>query len=198
MVEWKNAVFRVFSGWKTVLLGIIISIVPVLNFATYGFGLNCARKPYDKRAPAWSRFGSLWVEGLLAIIIILLYLLPAIILLLWGLLAEEFALWQMISIGILGVIAYYFLPMAWLEFANNGFGAAFKFSKIVKLCFHGKYFGAWLLLFILVTCIGLVLNLLALLLAITVVLPVILGGFAAFWLTVFSFTVYGQLYEELR
>jgi len=199
MVEWKNAIFRVFSGWKTLLLGIIISIVPILNFATYGFALECARKPYDKKLPSWRRFGTLWVQGLLAIIIMVLYALPAAIAALFSFaVPEENAVFIFIIAGILGLLAYYFLPMAWLAYALGDFRAAFDFGHVMRKCLRLKYVGVWLVVLIVSFIIALVLNFLSFAIAITIIGPFIIAGVIGFWLSVFAFTIYGQLYEELR
>jgi len=198
MVEWKDSLFRAFSDWKTLLLGLIISIVPVLNFATYGFGLNCARKPYDRKLPSFRQFGGLWVQGLLSVIIMVLYSLPALIVFGIGYLTDQYDTLILIIAGIFAVVAYYFLPMAWMKFAYGKFGGAFRLGAIAGKCFSLKYFGAWLLLSILTFIIAVLLNFIAILLSFTIVGPFIIMGFLAFWLAVFGFTIYGQLYEELR
>lgn len=65
---------------KKLLLGIIISIVPILNFAWIGYMLRTMRNVYDGAEtllPDWSEFGDKFVKGLLVSIASFIYSLPA-------------------------------------------------------------------------------------------------------------------------
>jgi MFS family permease len=194
MVEFKRALWRAFLDFKTLLLGAVISIIPIVNFALYGFALECARKP-GRHLPGWRHFGSFWVRGLLAVIIMLLYLLPAGVLFYIALFVEN-DLPFFIGAVVLGIVGYYFLPMAWASFAHGGFSDAFG-GKSFKLTFTGKYFAVWLALLVVLFLIALLLNVISLLLSFTIVGPFIIAGFSAYLLSVFAFTIYGELYQEL-
>jgi hypothetical protein len=196
MVEWKQSLFRAFREGRTLLLGIIIALIPIVNFAVYGFGLQCARKPYDKKLPGWSGFGALWVQGLQAIVIMLVYALPALIL--FGIaLVTAFAPAASVATAVVGLLASYVLPIAWIAFATGGFRDAFGLGAIIKKSFTWKYLRAWLGVLAIAFVIGLVSGLVGLLLSVTIVGPILINVVSAVWLMVFSFTVYGQVYEEL-
>lgn len=67
---------------KTVL-GSVISIVPILNFAATGYGLDVIRNVSAGREtplPEWGEnFGDLWVRGLIGTVVALLYALPILL-----------------------------------------------------------------------------------------------------------------------
>ena len=67
-----------------VLLGSIISIIPILNFAALGYSLDVIRNVSEGREtplPEWGNdFGGYFVRGLMFLVIALIYLLPVIIL----------------------------------------------------------------------------------------------------------------------
>ena len=72
------------------LLGSVISLVPILNFAATGYGLDVLRNVHAGREtplPEWGEnFGDRWVRGLIAIVISFIYTLPIIVLACgWGL-----------------------------------------------------------------------------------------------------------------
>jgi hypothetical protein len=71
-------------GWVgKVILGSLISLVPILNFAAYGYMLDVIRNVYEGREtplPEWgSDFGGYFVRGLIYLVILLIYLLPVIV-----------------------------------------------------------------------------------------------------------------------
>jgi len=65
-----------------VLLGSVISFVPILNFAAIGYALNTERNIYEGREtplPEWGEnFGDYFVRGLFGVVIQFIYALPAI------------------------------------------------------------------------------------------------------------------------
>lgn len=196
MVEFKQSLWLTFSDWRRLAIGIILSFIPIVNFMTYGYGLECARRIYGKKLPMW-RYGTMWLQGLLASVIMVLYALPAFIVFSIGFFTEEFDIAVLVVSIILAVLAYYFLPMAWVSYANGRFKDAFDRSVFAK-CLSSKYLATWLLVFVTGVIIAILLNFATILLSFTIVGPFLIMGFMAFWLTVFSFSVYGELYHELR
>ena len=72
------------------LLGSVISLVPILNFAATGYGLDVLRNVHaghETPLPEWGEnFGDRWVRGLIAFVISFIYTLPIIVLACgWGL-----------------------------------------------------------------------------------------------------------------
>ena len=66
------------------LLGSVISMVPILNFAALGYSMDVLRNVYNGQEtplPEWGEnFGDRWVRGLLATIVQVVYMLPVILL----------------------------------------------------------------------------------------------------------------------
>jgi hypothetical protein len=66
------------------LLGSVISIVPILNFASTGYSMDVIRNVYTGREiplPEWGEnFGDRWIRGLIATVILFVYMLPLAIL----------------------------------------------------------------------------------------------------------------------
>jgi len=196
-MHFKLALWRVFADRKTLLLGILISLVPILNFALYGLANECARSPNNRRMPAWHGFGSLWVSGLKTVLITAVYLVPAVAVFVLSYVILDFELYFVWASIVLGAIAYYLLPMGWISFANRHWRDAFKLGRILGLCLSWKYLGAWLVVLIATIIVMFVLQLAAIPLAITIIGPFIVAGFISFWTVIFSFTYYGQAYDEL-
>lgn len=68
---------------KKLLIGCVISIVPILNLLSLGYFLNCLRLGKQGRAelPEWEDWGELFKEGFFALLIIIIYLgIPLILL----------------------------------------------------------------------------------------------------------------------
>jgi hypothetical protein len=66
-----------------ILIGGIVSIIPIVNFAAIGYMLTTLKNVVDGQAqplPEWGNFGDHFMKGLYAFIGILVYFLPAILL----------------------------------------------------------------------------------------------------------------------
>lgn len=69
---------------KKIAIGALISFVPILNFAAVGFATDSLRNVYQGREtplPTWDELGTLFVRGLMVVIIQLLWSLPLLVLL---------------------------------------------------------------------------------------------------------------------
>jgi len=186
MVDYQSALEKPFTDIKKLLIGIILSILPIINWFAIGFYIKCSgvgkTKPSNKM-PEWKNFGDLFTKGFISVAICLIYLLPALIFailsigpliisFLKSIPAEQLAtqapekaaeilqpLLQNMIPSILAVIpfiiitvlllllALYVYPMAILSYLEKErFADAFKFGKIFKKAFTGKYFVACLVL----------------------------------------------------
>ncbi len=66
-----------------ILIGGIVSLIPIVDFAAVGYALTALRNVAEERPnplPEWGDFGSHFMKGLFAIIGIIIYFLPVIIL----------------------------------------------------------------------------------------------------------------------
>ena len=67
---------------KKVIIGAILSIIPIINFISFGYALELLKNVIDSKEelPEWSGFGGKFVKGLVAVVIYIIYMLiPAII-----------------------------------------------------------------------------------------------------------------------
>ena len=84
-------------------------------------------------------------------------------------------------------------------FVDKGkFSDAFEFSIVFKKAFTSKYFAAWIILMIYSFAVGMVASLLSAATTITVILPLIIMGFANMILVITSMTVFGEVYSEIK
>ncbi len=68
---------------KKVLIGGVVNIIPIVNFAASGYWLAQTKKAYDGQdlpLPEWSDFGGYFMKGLMLAIASIVYSLPAILL----------------------------------------------------------------------------------------------------------------------
>ncbi len=65
-----------------ILIGGIVLLIPVVNFAVYGYMLTTLKNVADGQPnplPEWSDFGAHFMKGLYAVVGVLVYFLPAIV-----------------------------------------------------------------------------------------------------------------------
>jgi hypothetical protein len=72
------------ENWiKKVLIGGIVAIIPIVNFAALGYIVQLIRNTRDGHPtplPEWDQFGAYFMDGLWIFLIILVYLIPVILL----------------------------------------------------------------------------------------------------------------------
>ena len=82
MVNYEEALKKPFTELGKLVLGIILSIVPIVNWIAQGFIIECSGlgkiKP-SKKMPEWKDLPDLFVKGFLSYLIIFIYAIPAII-----------------------------------------------------------------------------------------------------------------------
>lgn len=160
-MHYTEALKRPFTDFRKLIIGIILSIVPIINFFALGYVLECA-KSADKRRfklPEWDRWGEKFVNGFFMVIIMIVYFIPSIV---YATLAfgkiiinvlEGKGLEQLIasSIGLVVIgliillITSYILPSAILTFAfSKKLGKAFNLNLVLKKAFSVRYFRAWI------------------------------------------------------
>ena len=167
-----NAIKRPFTNFSKLLIGIMISIIPLVNFIAIGYQIKCAKTAMSNKfmMPKWENFGKLFVTGVLGSIIIFIYSIPGVILLLLAIAPfivdplnfiksggagfDTTALANGLTGPILVLVVFGTLALglaslvgssALINYSNR---LKFKegFNKIVwKKAFTGKFFGTWLL-----------------------------------------------------
>ena len=208
-MTFVTALKRPFMDIKNLILGTVVTVVPIVNIALQGYALRCATKKGND-LPEWSGFGSLWVKGLLALVISLIWSIPLIIvagLTLGGVVFDLIsnpagaadllgsAVLGTVLTGLVGLFTAYVVPIALLNFANGSFGDAFAFGKIFSKALTSSWLVGWVLAIFAGAIIGLVGMLLSALLAITIVGPIIVQAIAGFAASVAGWTLLGEAYS---
>ncbi|MBU1245689.1 MAG: DUF4013 domain-containing protein [Nanoarchaeota archaeon] len=204
MTKYGEAFKRPFTDVVKLLIGILLSIVPIVNFISSGYQLECAKTANKNKfkLPDWKNWGNLFVRGLLAMIIGIIYMLPALILFtigigtafLTGFFTED--VFSMIATSgpvilsglVLLIIAAYISPMALTNYAMTyKFSAGFDFKKIFKKSFTGKYSLAWLFVIIYAFIVSYILGF----------IPYVGSAIASFILGVTMLTLFGSIYSKV-
>jgi hypothetical protein len=196
---------------KNMSLGILVAIISILlNIIVMGFVLRCSKNALKKnfKLPQWIDWGKLFVNGLLGAVISLIYMLPAFIFIILGILigvgtaagttaltgADPASLMAALIAGgpafiiglILFALAIYVYPSAMITFTiNYNFLDAFKFKNVFKQAFRGNYFLMWIVIGIYILVISFVISL----------IPYVGSGIANFITTVTLLTAFGGIYQ---
>jgi len=164
LVNYNEAFKRPFTDIKSLIIGCLLNILPIINFFAIGYILKSTDTLFPKKKnfamPAWTDWGNLFVKGLVAIVITIIYLIPAIILVALVALSTGFAAMTAIGpsamgiasfgmLGILGIIFFiataYIIPSAMLSYQMGGtFGAAFTVD-VFRKAFTGAYAIPWVI-----------------------------------------------------
>lgn len=84
MPDYDLAVKKPFTNFKKLVIGILLSILPIIRLFAYGYILECSGLGRNKtnKLPEWKNFGDLFLKGFLATIIAIVYSIPALLVLL--------------------------------------------------------------------------------------------------------------------
>ncbi len=209
MVDYIGAIKRPFSDSKKLLLGLLFSVIPIVNFIGSGYQLECCRSAYKNKLvlPEWKNYGELFIKGILNGVIWTIYSIPVIAVFLYVVWSSLFTLanlyesdtsvflaelirsvgYSLIAIVLLGILTTYVCYYASVRFAMNyKFKEAFEFKEILKGIVRKEYSLAWLVAGIYSLIIGLLLG----------IIPFIGSGIAGFLSGVTFMTVLGQVYKE--
>lgn len=164
-MNYGEVLKRPFSDFKKLLIGIVLSIVPIISFFALGYFLECARTANAKKyeLPEWKNLGDLFVSGFYVFIITLVYFIPAMLLLVgvFGFTVFRLALsvdtelipkiletsipLLLIAVVLL-VLTGYIVYSAILRFAlTKKLSSAFSFGDVFRGAFNMTYFGAWIM-----------------------------------------------------
>lgn len=154
--------------WLTkILIGGILTIIPVVNFVVIGYVLQLLKNVRDgveRPLPSWDNFGDYFIKGLMVVIAVVIYAIPIILLscvsgglgaVLGGRGQEEItglAALCTSAIGCLsglwGLLLAVVLPAAVVKYAEaDEFGAFFRFGDIFS--FITRDLGAYIVVLIL-------------------------------------------------
>ena len=137
------------ESWiKKILIGGVLGIIPIVNFAVFGYMVETIRnvaQGVEKPLPEWSEFGQKFVKGLMVFIIYFIYAIPIWLIMgcLWVGLAvvggngngEDLiglvSLCLNCIVGLYGLVLGILFPAILVNYAVTGeVGSAFRFGEI--------------------------------------------------------------------
>jgi len=218
MVDFTRAIKRPFMDLTKLIIGAVLSIIPIVNFLAMGYELKCAKLAMggDYSLPDWEEWGDLFVKGLLSVVIGIIYAIPAIIIIVILLITTLSSTMEGIAGGVgsgpgaglgggrllasmgtslivviaLGLILLYLLPSAMMTFVSNDFkfGSAFKVGEIVKKTLNTDYLVTWIVVGVYSMIVTIILSF----------IPFIGPAIASFATGVTAMTAFGEVYPNLK
>ncbi|MBN2202738.1 MAG: DUF4013 domain-containing protein [Candidatus Aenigmarchaeota archaeon] len=82
MVNYESAIKKPFSDAAKLIIGIIISVIPIVNWISTGYALETSglgKNKASNKMPEWKEVGDLFVKGLASSVIGFVYALPAVL-----------------------------------------------------------------------------------------------------------------------
>ncbi len=132
-----SAMYRPFTHLQRLLLGAILSFIPGFNLFAVGYLLSCIK---TRDMPAWRL--RMFLDGLLVLILVLIYAVPALFLFaLVVLLNIPFDSFFIIPFFFLVGITAYIIPAAIVNYAKTGK----LFQGVFTTAFNSYYFVALIL-----------------------------------------------------
>lgn len=149
MDDIKRSLKKPFTNIGYWILASLFSIIPVINFFSNGYLKTIIKSSFEQQTnlPHWN-WSEQFKDGFFMFLISLAWLSPFITFFILGLVMEYVPL---ILLGLLiGVITMYILPAAICEYAySDKFSNSFILSRIFRKAFNSRYFGRFLLGFVL-------------------------------------------------
>ncbi|MFH1332004.1 MAG: DUF4013 domain-containing protein [archaeon] len=88
MVDYTASLKKPFLDIKNLLIGVLLSIFPIIQWFSLGYALECTgltkRKVPLNKSPNWTDWGKLFANGFLTVAISIIYFLPALVIFLIG------------------------------------------------------------------------------------------------------------------
>jgi hypothetical protein len=196
------------ENWlKKVLIGGIVALIPIVNFAALGYIVQVIRNTRDGHPlplPEWDQFGAYFMDGLWIFLIILVYLIPLFLLLcvqvgsamaLGSNKDAESAVTILSSclsclMGLWGLVVAILIPAVLIRYAEVGeFMAGFRFSEVFSVITAniGGYVVVLLLMWV-ASFVG----------QLGIILCVIGVIFTSFWANLVGGNLIGQLAAQIR
>ena len=208
-MDWGKAFTYVFDDkdWVTkILIGGILSLIPVVNLVVLGYALKVLKNVAngaEQPLPGWDDFGDYFVKGLVSFLGAVVWALPVIIM---GMLTAMFSImtgyetssnqvgpfvaciWGLNCLsGLYGLFLCIVLPAACTKYAiHNEFGDFFRFGEIFK------YIGSNLGNYIIALLLAWIAQFIA---GFGVILCFIGVIFTAFWAILVGGHLFGQVYR---
>jgi hypothetical protein len=218
-------VFEDKKWTNKLLIGMLVSVVPIVNFALFGWLIDIMRNVSQRATeplPEWDNFGDKFVKGAILFVVGLIYSLPALLLTcpmffipfmrgdfshserqaVAGLFVGS-TLALSCVIAIYALLLSFLMPAIYLNFARKGtFSACFEFGEIWRIMSKnlGDYIVAWLVAIVVgigvMFVIGLVAGLLSIIPCCGWIAAWVLLGTAGVYITAVFGHLFGQIGAE--
>ena len=222
MVDYAAAIKKPFSDMQTAGLGIILGFIPIINILVSGYGIGVARKTVNKdnSLPKWdpNQVVKYLIDAIMAIVILIVYQIPAGILVVIGTFMAGGVFLSSLSTGnieaiasaglgalavggpfiliggLLGLIGGLLSIMGVIAYAKEGsLGAAFKIKQLSKKVLSVPFLVSIIVLIIYQVILGII----SALLLIIPIIGIFLGaGLMMYALTVTGLTLFAEVYNE--
>lgn len=212
------------NNWiNKLLIGALVSAVPILNFAWLGYMVDLLRNVMEGVSlplPDWSDFGEKFTKGLIIWLAGIVYSLPAILFgcIPFSVLAfsggtesgnfQDTLLAALTGLGLIFgcLLLLYFLalsfffPAVYINFARKGnFASCFAFGEIIRTVSANlnKYLTAWLVSIVAGIVVGLIVGIVSVILGIIACIGWVLAWLIGAIGTVYSMTIYAHLFGQV-
>jgi hypothetical protein len=215
-------VFEDQKWTNKLLIGMLVSIVPIVNFALLGWVIDIMRNVSQRQAtllPEWDNFGDKFVKGAILFVVSLIYSLPLLLIscpalflpftrgdlggdgqqALSGLFVGTTVLLTC-AISVYALLISFLMPAVFLNFARKGtFAAGFEFGEIWRIMSKNlsDYIVAWLIIIVVSIGVSFVIGLAAGVLAFIPCCGWILGWILFGVSSVYIAAVFGHLFGQI-
>ena len=223
MANYAEAIRLPFKDFKKLTIGALLWMIPFVNiitgiFAT-GYVLTASKSAMKKSyvLPEWKDWGDLFVKGLLAMVIGIIWAIPVLFGLLLFFMSAGVALFTALaqnnfsavlsivgaSIGsfimllLLGLLTSYVSPAAILGYIKTGnFSDAFDFRMVFSKAFRWSWLSSMLFVLVWSVVLTIGITLASLITAFTIIIPLVVQGYLTFIIMVTTYTLLGESYGE--
>jgi hypothetical protein len=215
-------VFEDQKWTNKLLIGMLVSIVPIVNFALFGWVIDIMKNVSRRQPnplPDWDNFGDKFVKGAILFVVSLIYSLPALLITcpllflpftrgdfsregqqaLAGMIAGT-SLLLVCAISIYGLLISFLMPAIFVNFARKGtFAACFEFGEIWRIMSRnlGDYIVAWLIIIVVGIGVSFVIGIVGGILAIIPCCGWILAWILTGVTGVYIAAVFGHLFGQI-
>ncbi len=200
------------SEWiMKVLIGGIIGIIPIVNFISYGYSVKVMKGAIggNPGMPKWENWGDLFIKGLMAFIIELIYMIIPILVIgisvggaLMALFTGNFEMFAAALAGAIGgvliglilmLIALLLIPMALAMYVKeDSVGAAFRIGEVISRI--KSVIGDYIMVYIILIILGVIIGLLR----IIPILGILIMVFGSFYIMLIAYNMFGKVYTKSK
>ncbi len=200
MADFETAFKKPVRDLKKLVIGCLLNIIPIVNLFATGYLLKVAKMTMMRKndLPEWQDWGDLFVKGLLAVVIGLLYAIPLLVVAFVALGSTIFAIITMGELNVSGfsialllvlfILTTIVAPSAIMNFVSGEkFGSAFEFQVVLRKAFTKDFLLAWFVSMMYTLLLGFLFSF----------IPMVGPAISGFVVGVTSFTLFAENYKKL-